>query len=64
MWTAVDDGLPDDDVIVIVYVADESEPVWLGYMDEDAEWRYITGGRCHPTHWMDLPMPPVTVYGG
>ncbi len=60
-WVDAGDELPDEGMIVIVYVPDESEPVWLAYMDEDTEWRYVSGGRCHPTHWMDLPALPVAV---
>ena len=59
-WIATADRLPDDDMCVLVFVAEQTESVWLAYFSGDEEeWRYISGGRCYPTHWMELPEPPV-----
>lgn len=50
---------PDADQIVLVYVPDASEPVWLGYYDdEQIQWFYDDGSVCQPTHWMELPEGP------
>lgn len=58
-WISVNNKLPDDDTIVIVYVPGSGEPVWLAYFSgEDASWRFVEGGTCYPTHWMELPAPP------
>lgn len=58
-WKRTDVNMPDDDVLVLVYVPDASEPlVWPAYCNEDEEWRYVDGGTCYPTHWMPLPEPP------
>jgi len=58
-WIKVSDRLPDDDVTVLIYVPDDNDPVWLGYTDEDG-WRYINGASCRPTHWAEIPEPPVS----
>lgn len=55
-WISVEQEQPDDDIIVLVYVPDSSEPVWLGYYG--CEWTHIEGTRCKPTHWMPLPEGP------
>jgi hypothetical protein len=56
-WISVNDRLPDDDTTVLVYCGDENEPIWLAYC-EDQEWFWVTGKRCYPTHWAELPEPP------
>lgn len=56
-WISVEQEQPDDDIIVLVYVPDSSEPVWLGYCF-DGEWTDVEGSRCEPTHWMPLPEGP------
>jgi len=60
-WVAVADRLPDDDEIVLVSCPNESEPVWMGYLDgETGEWRDTSAAWIETgvTHWMPLPEPP------
>lgn len=57
-WTAVEDRLPDDSLLVLLALNDDD--VWPGYRDGDI-WRYvdampITGERV--TDWMPMPAPP------
>jgi hypothetical protein len=57
-WKPVAQGLPDDDVLVLIALNDDD--VWAGYRDGDL-WRYvdampITTERV--THWMHLPAYP------
>lgn len=60
-WISVKDGLPDEDVEVLV--ADELNKVRIGFFmslcDEESCW--ITSGDyiIKPSHWMPLPQPPV-----
>lgn len=58
-WISTDDRLPDDDICVLVFVPEQDEPVWLAYFSED-DWRYVSGGTCYPSHWMELPDPPMS----
>lgn len=55
-WINVNDRLPDDDLIVLVY-SPEHEPIWLAWVDSDG-WHLIDGGPCNPSHWMPLPEGP------
>lgn len=59
-WIDVEDQYPDAEQIVIVHAPNESEPVWLGYWDdEDETWRLVEGGRLSEvTHWQPLPDEP------
>jgi len=59
-WIDVNDALPDDDCIVMVYCPDDSEPAWVGYLDsESGEWREATlYNELVVTHWQPLPAPP------
>jgi len=58
-WISVEERLPDDGVIVQVFAPGASEPVWLGYLEEDGEWYTGDGGTCYKvTHWRELPAPP------
>jgi Protein of unknown function (DUF551) len=59
-WIATADRLPDDDMCVLVFVPDQNDQVWLGYISsEHGEWLCVSGSTCEPTHWMELPEPPV-----
>ena len=56
-WKSVEDELPDSDITVLVYSANDLS-VWLGYYDEDL---FISvGGEIapHVTHWADMPFGP------
>lgn len=58
-WISVEDRMPDDEAVVLVYDPSQSEPVWLSYFDaEELAWRYVDCGLSRPTHWMELPEPP------
>lgn len=57
-WIAVEEQLPDDDLVVLVALEDGE--VWTGYHEDDA-WRYVSADLVGPqvTHWMDFPVPPL-----
>lgn len=60
-WISVEDRLPHDDIVVMVYVPNASEPVWIGfYVSEDDDWFWAEGVMIFDTvtHWMPLPAPP------
>jgi len=58
-WTSCADRLPDDDLTVLFYAPKLiTEPVWLGYLD-DEEWRTMEGDSIEGvTHWRPVPAPP------
>jgi hypothetical protein len=57
-WTAVTEGLPDDELLVLIAVNDDD--VWTGYRLADT-WRYVDARPIENervTHWMSMPTPP------
>jgi hypothetical protein len=56
-WNAVTVTLPDEDICVLIALADGE--VWTGYLD-DGVWCYLSADliSCEVTHWMNLPEPP------
>ena len=57
-WTPVAEGLPDDELLVLIAVNDDD--VWTGYLLANT-WRYIDGFPIkneRVTHWMRMPAPP------
>ena len=57
-WTAINEDVPDDEQIVIVHVEVQNDPVWIGYK-QGQKWYTAEGFRVFPTHWCELPEPPV-----
>lgn len=57
-WISVADRLPDDDLTVLIALADGE--VWTGFMDA-GDWRYVSADLVgiEVTHWMDFPEPPL-----
>lgn len=57
-WTPIADSLPDDNICVLIALADGE--VWTGFIDA-GEWRYVSADLIEGTvtHWMDFPAPPV-----
>lgn len=55
-WIPCAVELPDADRTVLVNCPHETEPVWLGFLDENT-WRSVEGDKIEVTHWMDLPAP-------
>jgi hypothetical protein len=50
---------PDCNMVVLVYGPSESDPIWLGYWDDqDSLWRSCEGGLIEVTHWAELPAGP------
>jgi hypothetical protein len=57
-WKLVAEGLPDDDILVLIALNDDD--VWTGYRDGDI-WRYVDAmpiASERVTHWMPLPAHP------
>lgn len=48
---------PAEEEIVILFMPNSVEPVWLGYFEFGAYFD-CDGVRQWPTHWMPLPQPP------
>jgi hypothetical protein len=58
IWVPCAEQLPDDDLLVLVYDAEDATPVWPAYHDGD-NWVTLEGCVCGViTHWMPLPNPP------
>lgn len=60
-WRDAAKEKPDADVTVLMYVPDASEPVAMGYWDDQYnEWTYDVGAACRhtPTHWAEMPSGP------
>ena len=57
-WTAVSDGLPDEEQTVLITL-DDGE-VWTGFVLE-GEWHFVSADRVMTDvlFWMDFPEPPV-----
>lgn len=56
-WTAASERLPDDDLCVLIAMADGE--VWTGYHDADG-WYYVSADPVgsEVTHWAQFPKPP------
>jgi hypothetical protein len=59
-WRSVQKEMPDADETVMIFHADEDEPVWMGYFDGE-QWRQVDGVLASVTHWAPLMEPPVVV---
>lgn len=57
-WRAIADELPDADETVLIYCAEASEPVWLGFLDADGWHCATTGAPTTVTHWAPMPGGP------
>jgi hypothetical protein len=58
VWTAVQDALPDDDILVLLAMVDSE--VWPGVRDGET-WRYVDAmpiASERVTHWMHMPAAP------
>lgn len=56
-WYGVSECLPDDGINVLLFDAAASEPIWIGYHEDD-KWYYADHSRAYPTQWSDLPEGP------
>lgn len=69
-WTSVEKALPDDELTVLAHGEEDSEPVWMAYVDSESgtpQWFTVEGAATTPagepgwgpvTHWRPLPAPP------
>lgn len=57
VWKKVSDELPDDDVTVLIALADGD--VFTGFLDA-GDWRYVSADLIDVpvTHWANFPYPP------
>lgn len=59
VWIPVAEEVPDVDLTVLLFDAKASEPVWIGYHDDNLEdWFYANGVKAKPTHWANFPEGP------
>lgn len=57
-WTPCDARLPDDDLVVLIAIESDSDPIWLGYYDSAiVAWRTPDGSQLSDrvTRWAELP---------
>jgi len=56
-WRRVDRSLPDDELTVLLALADGE--VWTGFRDA-GQWRYVSADPIDAavTHWAEFPLPP------
>jgi len=61
-WISVDDRLPEEGTIVLIYVKSWGDVLYTGYLNHDDGWHDADGelllGFNAPTHWANLPQPP------
>jgi len=64
-WINVNDALPSDDSLILVWLCNNINPIWKGYAIgtyQDGNW-YLNGGISdgdYITYWSILPEPPKT----
>jgi hypothetical protein len=66
-WIPVEKATPSDGQRVLVYyasrkVGDSEYDEWIAvtyYWDDDKFWYPGEGGYAQPTHWAELPAPPL-----
>ena len=56
-WVSVEDRLPVDDSLVLVYDGKFPKP-YMARLEEWGRWLDDQLIDCKPTHWMPLPDPP------
>lgn len=61
-WIASKDSLPDDDITVLIALADGE--VWTGFHDAGI-WRFVSADAvtCEVEHWAAFPEPPTRAKG-
>lgn len=60
-WRAECDR-PDANMVVLVHCPTETDPVWLGYWDDnDATWRTCDGMLLEVSHWAEVPAGPKVI---
>jgi hypothetical protein len=59
-WLDAKKEKPDADMTVLVQSSDSSDPVWVGYWDDDDnDWKCINNVRLEGvTRWAELPRGP------
>jgi hypothetical protein len=59
-WLDANKEKPDADMTVLVQSSDSSDPVWMGFWDDDdGEWKDINNVRLEGvTRWAELPRGP------
>jgi hypothetical protein len=61
-WHDVDDVMPDNERMVLVFMPEESEPeqVWMGYYDSDGGWCGLAGMPLSfdVIAWCEMPKGP------
>lgn len=68
-WIPVSERLPEKSGKYLVSIFDGDCGSSLDYTAEQKGWNlnWLTGSREHemfPTHWMELPLAPITLAGG
>lgn len=60
VWKDVSVVMPDDGMTVLIFVPDNSEPVFLGWHDVDDGWYFVDGSKVEQevTHWDEVPVGP------
>ena len=57
-WTPCGVDLPDDDLVVLIAIESDSDPVWIGYYDSSIlAWRTPDGSQVanRVSRWAELP---------
>jgi hypothetical protein len=57
-WISVNSRLPEDSKFVLTYAPDYQDFYYVD-MVIDGEWIENTAMDIVPTHWMELPKPPI-----
>ena len=59
-WIDVDDEIPDDSMMVLVFIPEDNDPIWLGYFDSQDGWCGVAGMPFDVpiVAWAELPIGP------
>ena len=59
IWHRTEDELPDDDMVVLVWL-ESSREIWFGFTSDGGQvWHSPDGMQMNaPKYWRDFPDPP------
>ena len=59
-WIDVDDEIPDDSMMVLVFIPEDNDPIWLGYYDSQDGWCGVAGMPFDVSivAWAEMPIGP------
>lgn len=59
IWNSVDKLLPQHSRLILAYAEDYESTFYLDEYDKEFGWMESKLLGIEPTHWMELPKPPI-----